>query len=109
MIKRAIRKLIAGHLQWSLFGLVFALFVGFICSDYRFVVSGSPAADSEVSKVLAYPASMAPRLERDRAPAFAPRSHLIPKGGVVIPDTVNGVLVWPDPWHQITDPDLPFK
>lgn len=100
MTKKAYRKLIAGHLQWSLVGLIIALFVAFISSDHRSVVYGMPAADSGMVKGLAFPPFT--------APATAPGSTLTPKEGIVIPDTVNGVLVWPDPWDQITDTDRPF-
>jgi hypothetical protein len=88
MTKKAYRKLIAGHLQWSMIGLIVALFVAFISSDHRTMVYGE-------SPSIAPPTSI--------APAAAP-SPLTPKGGTpVIPDTVDGKLVWPDPWDQIAE------
>lgn len=96
MTKKAYRKLIAGHLQWSLVGLIIALLVAFISSDYRSVVYGVPAAESVVSKDLAPATSSAPAA----APETTPEA--------VVPDTINGELVWPDPWDQITDTNRPF-
>jgi len=94
MTKKAYRKLIAGHLQWSLVGLIIALFVAFISSDHRSVIYGVPAAESGVSKDLAPATSSAPAAAPETSPA------------VVVPDTINGELVWPDPWDQITKPSL---
>jgi len=86
MTKKAYRKLVTGHLQWSLIGLIIAFFVAFITSDHRGVVYGVPATE-----FIALPIST--------APAAAPPKQLEP----VIPDTIHGKLVWPDPWDQITD------
>ena len=99
MTKKAYRKLIAGHLQWSLVGLIIALFVAFVSSDHRSVVYGVPAAESGVSRDLALPTVL--------APASSP-SPPAPKGGAVVPDTINGELVWPDPWDRITDTNRPY-
>ena len=99
MYKRNDRKLIAGHLQWSLVGLIIALFAAFISSDYRSVVYGMPEAESvasEESGILAPSTSTAPAA----APQTSPEA--------VVPDTINGELVWPDPWDQITESDRPF-
>jgi len=96
MTKKAYRMLIAKHLQWSLLGLIIALFVAFVSSDRRSVVYGVPAAESGVSKDLA-PATLL-------TPAAAPQTP--PEA--VAPDTINGELVWPDPWDQITDTERPF-
>lgn len=96
MTKKAYRKLIAGHLQWSLVGLIIALLVAFISSDYRSVVYGVPAAESGVSKDLAPATSIAPAA----APIKPPQA--------LVPDTINGELVWPDPWDQITDTERLF-
>ena len=82
MTKKAYNKLIAGHLQWSLVGLIVALFVAFVSSDHRLVVYGSPLA-----------------------PKGSPPA---PKGGAVAPDTINGELVWPDPWDRITETERLF-
>jgi hypothetical protein len=97
MTKKAYRKLIAGHLQWSVLGLFIALVVAFITSDHRTVVYGGTGAVSGVSTVSEVPAPTS------SAPASAP-SPLTPKGGIkMVPDTINGELVWPDPWDKITD------
>ena len=96
MTKKAYRKLIAGHLQWSLVGLIIALFVAFVSSDHRSVVYGVSAAESGASEVLAPSTSIAPAA----APIMPPEA--------VVPDTINGELVWPDPWDQITDTERPF-
>ena len=37
----------------------------------------------------------------------AVKSLPAPEGGVVVLDTVNGALVWPDPWSRIGDYSLP--
>lgn len=93
MTKKAYRRLIAGHLEWSIIGLIIALFVAFITSDHRSVVYGVPAAESGAS-----------RAPTSAAPASARQMSL----EAVIPDTINGELVWPDPWDRITDSDRPF-
>lgn len=101
MTKKAYRKMIAGHLRWSLIGLIITFFVAFITSDHRSVVYGVPAAESSVTGVSSVPAPLP-----SMAPASAP-SPLTPKGGMlVVPDTINGELVWPDPWDQISDSPL---
>jgi|GEM_PF-5275690 hypothetical protein len=84
MTKKAYRKLIAGHLQWSVIGLIIALFVAFIASDHRTMVYGIPAPNAPPPST---------------APAAAPQNQLEP----VIPDTIDGELVWPDPWDQIAE------
>lgn len=92
MTNKAYRKLIAGHLQWSIIGLIIALTVAFVTSDHRSVVYGVPAVESSgtgVSGILASPPYI--------APASAPEKT----AKAVVPDTINGVLVWPDPWDQI--------
>jgi hypothetical protein len=105
MTKKAYRRLIAGHLQLSILSLIIALFVAFITSDHRSVVYGVPAAESSVTGVSNVPAplpSTAPVRQAQGPPASAP-SPPAPKGGALVPDTVNGELVWPDPWDQISD------
>lgn len=104
MTKKNYRKLIAGHLQWSLVGLIIALFVAFISSDHRYVVYGVPATESAASGVLASPTSTSPVLRLRSATTAAPQTS--PEA--VVPDTINGELVWSDPWDQITEPDRPF-
>ena len=99
MTKKAYRKLIVGHLQWSIIGLIIALFVAFVSSDHRSVVYGVPAAESAASEILA-PLTLP-------APAVAP-SPPAPKGGGMVPDTINEELVWPDPWDRITETERPF-
>ena len=86
MTKNTSPKLLGGYLQWSVIGLAIALFVAFAASDSRSVVSGELAAEadeSEVSGILE--ASVSPNVLSQK----------------VIPDTVNGSLVWPDPWDRI--------
>lgn len=90
MTKKAYRKMIAGHLQWSLVGLVVAMFVAFISSDHRLVVYGIPGSGTEALE------SIAPLTST--APASAPEKLYVP----VVPDTIDGALVWPDPWDKIT-------
>jgi hypothetical protein len=85
MTKKVYRKLIIGHLQWSMIGLTIALFVAFIGSDYRSVVYGVSVAESEESEV-----------SEILAPVAEPKGLLR-----VVPGTTNGKLVWPDPWDQI--------
>jgi hypothetical protein len=97
MTKKAYRKLIVGHLQWSIIGLIIALFVAFITSDHRSVVYGVPAAESSMSGVSGVPAFLP-----STAPASAPKVS----AKKVVPDTINGELVWPDPWDQISDTPL---
>jgi hypothetical protein len=97
MTKKAYNKLIAGHLKWSLVGLTIALFVAFATSDHRLVVYGVPAAESSVtefSEILAPPTFF--------APASAPKVS----AEKIVPDTMTGELVWPDPWDKITEPSL---
>jgi len=96
MTKKAYRKLIAGHLQWSLVGLIIALFVAFISSDHRSVVYGVSAAESGASEVLAPSTILAPAAAPEKSPE------------AVVPDTINGELVWPDPWDRITETERPF-
>jgi len=55
-----------------------------------------PAAKSGVSGDLAPATSSAPAA----APETTPEA--------VVPDTINGELVWPDLWDKITDTDRPF-
>lgn len=94
MTKKTYRKLIAGHLQWSLIGLIIALFIAFVSSDHRSVVYGVPAAESSVTEVSGIPAPLP-----FPSPASAPKESV----HKVVPDTINGELVWPDPWDQISD------
>ncbi|MGK0451018.1 MAG: hypothetical protein ACJAXE_001682 [Neolewinella sp.] len=96
MTKKAYRKLIAGHLQWSVIGLIIALFVAYVSSDHRSVIYGVPAAESVVSKDLAPATSIAPAAAPEKSPE------------AVVPDTINGELVWPDPWDRITENERPF-
>jgi hypothetical protein len=96
MTKKTYRRLVVGYLQWSIIGLIIALFVAFISSDPRSVVYGVPAAGSAASGDLALPTSTAPA----SAPIKPPEA--------VAPDTINGELVWPDPWDRITNSDRPF-
>jgi hypothetical protein len=97
MTKKAYNKLIVGYLQWSIIGLTIALFVAFITSDNRSVVYGVPAAESSLTGVSGVPAPL-PSI----APASAPKVSAKP----MVPDTINGELVWPDPWDKITDSSL---
>jgi hypothetical protein len=97
MTKKTYRKHIVGHLQWSVIGLFIALAVAFVASDHRFVVYGVPAAESAVSEVTGIHAPAT-----SFAPASAPGS-LTPRGIEVVPDMINGELVWPDPWDKITN------
>jgi hypothetical protein len=105
MTKKTYRKHIVGHLQWSAIGLFIALAVAFVASDHRFVVYGVPAAESAVSEVTGIHApatSFAPAFRLRSVTTSAPGS-LTPRGIEVVPDTINGELVWPDPWDKITN------
>jgi hypothetical protein len=97
MTKKAYNKLIAGHLQWSIIGVFLALLIAFATSDHRSVVYGVPAAESSVTEVSGVPAPLP-----FPAPASAPKVSV----KQTVPDTVNGVLLWPDPWDQISEPSL---
>lgn len=92
MTKKAYRKLVISYLQWSVIGLIVALTIAFVSSDHRSVVYGVPGVGSVDEVTVAAPAS-----STYSAPATAPEK--VPEA--VIPDTVNGVLIWPDPWDQI--------
>lgn len=91
MTKKTYGLLVVNHLQWSVIGLFVALSVAFISLDYGVVVYGAPAAESAVSEILA---PLSPP-----APAAAPQKP----AESVVPDTINGELVWPDPWDEIAD------
>lgn len=109
MTKKAYRMLIAKHLQWSLVGLIIALFVAFVSSDHRSVVYGVPPAKSGVSKDLAPATSTASTpIESGGLTSVSPAAALIKPPQAVVPDTINGELVWPDPWDQITETERPF-
>lgn len=97
MTKKAYKKMVVGHLQWSMIGMIIALVVAFVSSDHRSVVYGVPAAETSVAVVSG-----------DTAPLPFPAPASAPKVSVkqTVSDTVNGVLVWPDPWDQISEPSL---
>jgi hypothetical protein len=102
MTKKTYRRLVVGYLQWSIIGLIIALFVAFITSDHRSVVYGVPAAESSVAGVSGDPAPLplaSPLPSAVTAPASAPKVST----EKVVPDTINGQLFWPDPWDQISD------
>lgn len=108
MTKKSYRKLIAGHLQWSLVGLIIALFVAFVSSDHRAVVYGIPLAPNGrtdlpgVSSVPVPQPLASPLPSAVTAPASAPKVSV----KKVVPDTINGELIWPDPWDRISDTPL---
>ena len=108
MTKKTDRKLIAGHLQGSIVGVIVALTIGLATSDNWSVIDGKAAAESSrsgVSGVSAPPTFPASTSAPGLSPAAAP-----PKTPArVVPDTVNGELVWPDPWDQISEPTLRFS
>lgn len=99
MTKKNYRKLIAGHLQWSLVGLIIALFVAFVTSDHRAVVYGSPLTPKRGNTLPAVESAASEVLAPLAPPAPAAPPQISPEA--VVPDTINGELVWPDPWDQI--------
>ncbi|MEL7160501.1 MAG: hypothetical protein AAFN92_07070 [Bacteroidota bacterium] len=88
------------YYRWSIIGLGIALFVALISSDHRFSDYGIRAAELGASEVIA-PSTIL-------APAAAPRKLEQVETEMVVPDTVNGELVWPDPWDEIVS-DRPYS
>lgn len=96
MTKKAYRKMVIGYLQWSVIGLVIALVTVFVNSDYRTVVYGVPVTKASMTEALGVPASLP-----YTAPASAAKEAKKRGVDTTVPDTINGELVWPDPWGAI--------
>jgi hypothetical protein len=88
----------AGKHEWEQYDpwhAINALFVAYVRSDHRSVVSDG--------LIEASTGPESPAISTSVVPASAP-SPLTPKGGIkVVPDTINGELIWPDPWDKITE------
>lgn len=84
--KTFILGLLTGYRGWALLGLVIAVGAGVL------QVYLEPA-----EQVFIAPSTHI-------APAAAPKETPAKLLEKVVPDTVNGELVWPDPWDQIVEP-----
>ena len=106
MSNRTSQRAIPVHIVWSVIGLIIAVSIAFLSSASWLKTDEAPATEPSVAEV---PTRIAP--PTSPAPAAAPVSvPSVPdeEGEMVVPDTINGELVWPDPWDQIIPPKIKY-